>query len=91
MTKPKKLYRYNAHHEIETHEIGSECVPQLVRSHGYLWRCTHSASSDHYGFPTRKEAQDEELANAKTELFRLTNWIEILSGRKPGSKSKMTP
>lgn len=94
--RPKKLYRYNIHHELETHEIQEHCDPHLQsrihsRIHG-VWRCrviegVHG--HDHSGFATRKEAVVEEIRNVKRDLFDLTQWLDTLEGRKPGPKDKM--
>lgn len=90
MTKPKKLYRYGVNHDLSVHETHSECIPQIVehKPHGTLWRCRHS-SHDCYGYDQRKSAEIEELEGARGSIGQLKNWIEILEGRKSGSKQRM--
>lgn len=74
-----KLYRYVSH-VLEKHEVGEDCLPQIVpgyETYGTLYRC-RSDKHDHYGFLKRKEAKAEEIEQTKLEIIELKRHLEVL-------------
>lgn len=81
-----KLYRMNATLEkIESHEIGENCLPQLVDrypNYGDLYRCRTNEGSryhDFYGYMKRKCAKKEAEQLIRQEINRLTQLLKEYS------------
>lgn len=77
----KFLYRMNSSFDkIEKHELGEECMPQLIDRYQYgsLYRCKTNSFHDHYGYLTREEAKLEAIQLIKQELSRLNQLLKEL-------------
>ena len=88
MKRPKKLWRFNVHHEMESHEIGEDCAPQLVTSnfYGVLWRCRHHGDygPDFSGYETRERGKAEGVDMLRSDILSLIARWESLTGKTWG-------
>lgn len=89
MSKLTKLYRYNTHHELETHDFGAGVTLDFIdtsvkpepNEHGVLWR-VRTSRMDVYGYRLRKEAKSEEFINLRKHIAELTIKLKQLEGSK---------
>ena len=78
--KPKVLYSYNTHHELEKHKLGADCMPVQIRQEpfGTYWRC-RDKGHDFYGWESLKAAKVQEIAATRTAIFELKKHLEELT------------
>lgn len=89
VAKITKLYRYNTHHELETHDFGEDVTIDFINTvvkperneHGVLWR-VRNGKTDVYGYKSKKEAKSEEIINLRQHIAELTVKLKRLEGSK---------
>lgn len=79
LNRPKRLYSYNSHMEIETHDIGPSCLVEHVAEdkHGTRWRC-----HDFYGYDKRSSAKSREIEETILLIAERHSWLKKLKGEE---------
>jgi len=76
--KPKTLYQYNTHHQLEKHKVASGCNPQKICDWpGPRYRC-RTEKHDFYGWSKLKDARSEEISLACDAIHKLKLHLESL-------------
>jgi hypothetical protein len=77
--KPRCLYWYNLHHELEKHKIFESCTLLLVQveQNKNRWRCRNTYH-DYTGWDTLKAAKMEEIGNLKRDIYDLNKLLNKL-------------
>lgn len=85
---PKRLYSYNSHMEIETHDIGPSCVVEHIAEdkHGTRWRCQAYRGAegihDFYGYDKRSSAKSREIEETILLIAERHSWLKKLKGEE---------